>query len=410
MKAEIIAIGTELLLGHIVNSNAAYLSRQLAGLGIDVHYRTTVGDNEKRLLKTIQTTMDRADMVFTIGGLGPTEDDITAQTIAKAIGKKLTLSPNISKEIDRHFKKRGIKTPRINYRQAHIPTGSIALKNTVGTAPGLIIKSGKKTIIALPGPPRELIPMFEQSVASYLKKKHPIKHTIVSRVIKTTGLPESSVCPKVRGFLKMKGKTTVGIYAHLGQVDVKITSKAKNKTLAKKAIKSVEKKIRKTLGEIVFGVDDEALEGVVANSFLKHKKTLAIAESCTGGLTANRITNIPGSSKFFIMGITAYSNQAKTSLLNVAPSLIAKHGAVSKPVAVAMAKGIREISNSTIGIGITGIAGPTGDTKKKPVGTVFIALSTPQKTICKRFQFSGSREDIKFLTSQAVFDMLRLQK
>jgi len=407
MKAEIIAIGTELLLGHIVNSNAAYLSRQLADLGIDVYYRTTVGDNEARLLKTIQTSLNRADMVFTIGGLGPTEDDITASTIAKAISKRLTYSPSISKEIDKHFKKRGIKTPRINYRQANIPTGSIALKNTVGTAPGLIIKSGKKIIIALPGPPRELIPMFEQSVAPYLKKRFSLKYTIVSRVIKTTGLPESSVCPKVRGFLKMEGKTTVGIYAHLGQVDIKITSKAKTKTLAKKAIKPVEKRIRKKLGDIVFGTDDETLEGIIATSLLKQKKTLSIAESCSGGLIASRITNVPRSSKFFIMGITAYSNQAKTSLLNVSPKLIAKHGAVSKPVALAMAKGIREISGSAVALGITGIAGPTGGTKKKPIGTVFIALSIPKKTFCKKFQFAGSRKDIKSLTSQATLNMLR---
>jgi len=407
MKAEIIAIGTELLLGHIVNSNAAYLSRQLADLGIDVYYRTTVGDNEARLLKTIQTSLNRADMVFTIGGLGPTEDDITASTIAKAISKRLTYSPSISKVIDKHFKKRGIKTPRINYRQANIPTGSIALKNTVGTAPGLIIKSGKKIIIALPGPPRELIPMFEQSVAPYLKKRFSLKYTIVSRVIKTTGLPESSVCPKVRGFLKMEGKTTVGIYAHLGQVDIKITSKAKTKTLAKKAIKPVEKRIRKKLGDIVFGTDDETLEGIIATSLLKQKKTLSIAESCSGGLIASRITNVPRSSKFFIMGITAYSNQAKTSLLNVSPKLIAKHGAVSKPVALAMAKGIREISGSAVALGITGIAGPTGGTKKKPIGTVFIALSIPKKTFCKKFQFAGSRKDIKSLTSQATLNMLR---
>ncbi len=407
MKAEIVAIGTELLLGHILNSNTAYISRQLAGLGIDVFYHTTVGDNKARLKKTVQTALKRSDIVFTIGGLGPTEDDITVRTISEATHIKLEYRQSISKKIDLHFKKHKIKTPRINYRQAYIPKTAKVLENAVGTAPGLIIKVKEKTLISLPGPPRELMPMFEKSVAGYLKKNFPSGHIILSRLIKTTGLPESSVCPKVEDLLKMGSDTTLGIYAHLGQVDLKITAKAKNKLTAKKAILPIEKIIRRHLGSIVFGADSETLESVVGGLILKHKKTLSVAESCTGGLIANRITSVPGSSKYFSLGITAYSNQAKKTLLNVPGEVIDKNGAVSRKTAIAMAKGIKDLTQTHMAIGITGIAGPTGGSKKKPIGTVFIALVTDNKTSCQEFHFLGPREDVKFQASQAALNLIR---
>jgi len=291
------------------------------------------------------------------------------------------------------------------------------MRNNVGTAAGLIIKEGTKTLILLPGPPRELMPVFETSAAPYLRRQSKAKYTLLSRVIKTTGLPESAVCPKVSKFLKMEGSVTVGIYAHVAQVDVKITAKAKTITACKKKIAPIERQIRKKLGSIVFGADDETLESLVGKLLIKKRKTLAVAESCTGGLIANRITDIPGSTKYLLMGTTTYSNEAKTTLLGVPPELIRKHGAVSRQVAMAMAKGTLNLSGADIAIAVTGIAGPSGGTKRKPVGTIYIALAMAPSPIpspplgervrVRGYNFSGTRQDIKYQASQAALDMIR---
>lgn len=408
MQAEIIGIGTELLLGHLVNTNAAYLSRQLANLGIDVFFHTTVGDNRTRLLNTLTQALGRSDIAITTGGLGPTVDDITVETISKFTKRRLTFNKTVSRRIERHFARRKMKMPRNNLRQAYIPKGSRALKNDVGTAPGLIVKLGKKTLVALPGPPRELIPMVERDLVPYLKKLFPkTKWLIKSHLIKTTGLPESAVCPKVKDLLKMGPKTTVGIYAHLAEVHLKITTKQKNLKEANRAIAGVERKIRARLNNYIFGVDEETLEGKVGQLLSQKKLTIAIGESCTGGLIANRITEVPGSSNYFKMGVVAYSNDTKTSLLGVPDELIQSHGAVSKQVAITMAGSVKKIAGTHIGIGVTGIAGPSGATGTKPVGLVYIALATDRKQICKEYHFIGTRPEIKFQASQATLDMIR---
>jgi len=401
MRAEIISVGTELLLGHIVDTNTVYLSQKLASLGIDTYYQSTVGDNTARLVAALEQALSRSDLIITTGGLGPTVDDVTLFAIGSATSRALVFNKNIEKGIIKYFKKRGIKKiPDDAKKQAHIPRGARWFKNAVGTAPGILVNYGKKILIALPGPPRELIPIFEKNVTPYLKSAGFAGKTIIkTKTLKVVGLVEVEVNKRVRDILSIGPDTTVGIYAHLGQVELKITSKAKNEKEADREIEKIEKKIRKRLGKSIYGTDNDTLESVVGKNLSKKKKTLSVAESCTGGLIGNRITNVSGSSKYFKMGLVVYSNKAKTDLLDISPQKIKKYGAVSKEVALLMAQNIKKSSGTSIALGVTGIAGPKGGTKTKPVGLVHIALVTDNKKIAKKFKFTGNREEIKHLTA-----------
>ncbi|MFA5339634.1 MAG: competence/damage-inducible protein A [Candidatus Omnitrophota bacterium] len=407
MKAEIISIGTEILLGQILNTNQQWLSLKLAELGVDVYYQSTVGDNPERLARAIRQGLLRSDIVITTGGLGPTVDDITLEAISRAMPKKLIFHRAIASKIKSHFGSQCLNMPSGNLRQAHIPEGAKVLANNVGTAPGFIVEEAGKMLIALPGPPRELNPMFERYAMPYLRKKAGTDRVIRIRTIKMTGLPESAVDLKVKDLLESPPPVTVGIYAKPALIELKITAKAKNEKAAKTLIDRIDKKITARLKGYVFGRDNETLEGAVGKILAANAKTLAIAESCTGGLISTRITDIPGSSRYFRMGVVAYSNDAKISQLCVSPGTISKYGAVSRQTAVEMAKNIRDISGADIGLSVTGIAGPGGATKAKPVGLVYIALAIPGKTIWKVFRFRGDREMIKFRSSQAALDLLR---
>ncbi|MBL7156717.1 MAG: competence/damage-inducible protein A [Candidatus Omnitrophica bacterium] len=409
MRAEIISIGTEILLGHIVNTNTAYLSKKMALLGIDVYRHTTVGDNPMRIVSLLKEALSRSDIVFTTGGLGPTVDDITLNAIGSALSRSLVFNKGIEKSIAKHFRKRGLKkAPKDAVKQAYIPRGARWFENKVGTAPAVLVEYGKKLIVALPGPPRELIPLCEKNIIPYLKRKGLAGNwTIKTKAIKTVGLVEAEVNRAVKDLLSMGPETTVGIYAHLGEVDLKITSKAKSEKSANRDIKKVEKTIRKRLGKYIYGTDTETLEYALGTMLEKKKKTLAIAESCTGGLIANRITNISGSSKYFKMGVVAYSNKSKINLLGVSDAKIKKSGAVSGGVALDMAKGIKNLSKSDIAIGITGIAGPKGKAKKKPIGLVYIALISDKVKVVKEYRFKGTREEIKLQSSIAALDLAR---
>jgi len=373
MKAEIIAIGTELLLGRIINTNTAYLGRKLAELGIDLYYQTTVGDNPERLIESIKRSLVRSDIIILTGGLGPTVDDITVETVKAIAGR------------------REIKW----------------IANKVGTAPGLIIEETGKALICLPGPPREMEPMFEKEIVPYLKKRFGLSSILKTRVIRTTGLAEIRVNGIVKGLLTLKPPTTVGIYARLGEVDLVIMSKAKNDRQAAKAIGPIEKKIQSRLKDHIFGFDGETLESAVGKALRKKKKTLAIAESCTGGLISDRITDVSGSSDYFLAGLVTYSNRSKENLLAVSKSALQRYGAVSRQAAAQMASGAKRLIKADIGLAVTGIAGPKGGTKAKPVGLVFIAFVDGKKKIVKRFRFKGSRQEIKFQSSQAALDMIR---
>ncbi|MBN2453397.1 MAG: competence/damage-inducible protein A [Candidatus Omnitrophica bacterium] len=408
MKAEIISIGTELLLGQIVNTNAAYLSRKLAELGIDLYYQTTIGDNSQRLVQTLRKSLIRSDIILLTGGLGPTVDDITMEAVANLIGKPLILNRAILKDIKRYFLSRGFKPPHGNDRQARVPEGAKCLRNKVGTAPGLIIEHLGKVIICLPGPPREMAPLFEDGVVKYIRKRWGRGAVIRTRTIKTVGLPESRVNTIVKDLLELTPPTTVGIYAKLREVHLVIMAKANTEKAASSAIAKVEKKIVLRLGKHIFGYDDETLEDIVGWKLIDKKLTIAVAESCTGGLISSRLTDASGSSKYFIMGAVPYANEVKIKHVGVSADTLKRYGAVSRQVALEMARGIRSIMGVDIAIAVTGIAGPTGGTPRKPVGLVYIALVAEKRRIVREFRFDGSRKDIKWQTSQAALDIIRL--
>lgn len=375
-------------------------------MGIEVCYHCSVGDNPKRLSSVLKEALARSDIVITTGGLGPTVDDITIETISKVIKKKLIFKKKIYKKIMDHFDRRKIEMPPINRRQAYIPDGSKDLINPVGTAPGVISETNGKVLIALPGVPQEMKSMMAD-VIDYLKDRYPSKATIETRIIKVVGLPESATCEKVQDLLKTEGDVTVGIYPHTAWVDLKINAKARDKRAAGRKIDPIEKEITSRLGNFVFGTNDETLEGVVGELLTTAKLTISVAESCTGGLIADRLTNVAGSSKYFTMAYVAYSNQAKVSQLGVSKKTIERYGAVSSQVAIAMARGVKKIAKTDLALGVTGIAGPTGATRQKPIGLVYIALSSPQDEQWRRFNFTGDRLAIKLEASQAALDMVR---
>lgn len=407
MKAEIISIGTELLLGHIVNTNAAYLSRNLAEIGIDLYYQTTVGDNPERLIHITRKALTRSDIVILTGGLGPTVDDITMESVARLTNRPLILNKSVLKDIKRYFKSKGFKTPPGNDRQAMVPEGAKCLHNKFGTAPALIIEHLGKVIVCLPGPPREMEPLFEDGVTRYLKKKFKSGARIRTRTIKIIGLPESRVNAVVKDLLKLPPPTTVGIYAKLREVHLVIMAKAESDARAAKAIASVEKKISSRLKSHIFGYDDDTLESVVGRGLIKNRLTLSVAESCTGGLLSKRLTDIAGSSGYFMTGIVTYSNESKENFLGVTGAYIRKYGAVSKQVCGQMASGIKHFACTDIGLGITGISGPAGGSSRKPVGLVYISMASDKKLIVEEFKFKGLRQDIRWQASQAALDMIR---
>ncbi|MCX6344062.1 MAG: competence/damage-inducible protein A [Armatimonadetes bacterium] len=410
MRAEIVSVGTELLLGQIVDTDAAYLSKLLPDLGIDMHYRVTVGDNTGRLADAIRQALGRADIVFTIGGLGPTQDDLTKETVAQVVGDEMVLHEEAAEHLRSFFASRGMDMPESNLKQAMIPVRGRVLENPLGTAPGAAFETEDgKVVIVLPGPPRELVPMVKERVIPYLKERIGENTCIIrSRMLKIAGIGESSVEDKVKRLLS-SANPTVAPYASLGEVHLRITAKADSAAEADMLIDEMDRKVVGALGEkVVFGRNDDTLESVVVKSLVARGLTLAIAESCTGGLIANRITDVPGCSETFLAGVVSYSNNAKARLLEVCEQLISEHGAVSVEVAAAMAEGARRASGADIGVSTTGIAGPGGETPTKPVGLVYIALSNDEGTVTEKFQFAGTRMDIKQRASQAALDMLRM--
>jgi nicotinamide-nucleotide amidase len=421
IQAQIICIGNEIMLGHIANTNAQFVSERLSKIGIKTAKHIDIPDIPDVIVSSIRKALNESQIVILSGGLGPTVDDITLECIAKTLDKKLIPNKKITQQIKTHFKNRRLKMPKNNLRQALVPEGAIPIDNTIGTAPGLIIpipspfplpkgeraRVRGKVLIAFPGVPFELYPMFENTALPYLKKNFPTGLIIKSRLIKITGLAESKVDEMIEDILKISGNIEMGIYPHPEEIHVKITVTDKNEKSADLIINKIQKKISTRLKDYIFGYDNEKLEEIIGKMLLKSKKTLAIAESCTGGLLANRITDAPGSSNYFKLGLVTYSNESKNKLLNIQIKTIKKYGAVSKEVASLMAKNVRILAEADYGIGISGIAGPSGATPKKPIGLVYIALSTKNKTICREFHFIGTRSLIKYKSTQAALDMIR---
>jgi len=407
IKSQVIRIGNEILLGHIKNTNASYISKNLSDVGIKTTRQLSISDDPEDIICSIKKSLMDSDVVVLSGGLGPTVDDLTLECISRALNKRLILRKEVANHIKRHFAKRKLNMPANNLRQAFIPEGARYILNNIGSAPGLIIPLQQKVLIALPGVPFELYPMFKKTILPYLIKRFRPDRIIKSRVIKITGLPESKVNEKIEDILKISGSVQMGIYPHPEEITVKITVTEKSRKKADTVIKKIENKIKTRLKDYIFGYDDDRLEEIAGNLLLKRKMTLSIAESCTGGLLSSRITDTPGSSKYFRMGLVTYSNASKNKFLGIPLKTIREYGAVSKNIATLMVKNMRSLTKTDVGIGITGIAGPTGATKKKPVGLVYIALSSKRKTICKEFRFLGQRDIVKHKTTQMALDIIR---
>lgn len=406
MKAEIIAIGTELLLGDIVNSNAQFLAKELAILGIDVYHQVVVGDNEQRILNCFKQAFERCDIIITTGGLGPTQDDLTKEMAAKYFNKELFLHSESLNEIENYFKKNNRKMSKNNIKQAYFPKDSIILPNACGTAPGAIIKGdNNKTIIVLPGPPKEMKPMFTNYVLPYLKKI--IDSVIVSKVLRIVGIGEGHMAELLGDIIENSENPTVAPYAKESDVTLRITAKAKSEEEAQKLIIPIEEKIRQILGDNVYGAGDTTLETVVAESLIEKKLTIATAESCTGGMLAGTLINYPGISEVFLEGVVTYSNDAKINRLGVNKNTLIRFGAVSEETAKEMAEGIAKTAGTNIGVSTTGIAGPGGGTEEKPVGLVYVGLYINGKVKVKKFNFQGERQAIRIKAVISALDWLR---
>lgn len=405
MRAEIIAVGTEILLGDIVNTNAQFLSSELANLGIDVYNQSVVGDNEERILEAFKNAFKNSDLVITSGGLGPTEDDLTKEVAAKYFDKKLTLHEPSLNAIKDYFEKRGKKISENNYKQAYFPSDCVVLPNNCGTAPGAIMEYDEKIIIVLPGPPKELKAMFNESVLPYLKKKS--SNVIVSRVLRLIGIGEGDMSNRVKDIIDESKNPTVAPYAKDTDVILRISAKANNEEEAKLMIKPVEAKIREKLGEYIYGVDNESLEDIIGDMLVKNNYTISTAESCTGGLVAGTLINYPGISKCFIEGAVTYANEAKIRSLGVSKEILENYGAVSYECAEAMARGIAKKTGTDIGISTTGIAGPGGGTLEKPVGLVYIGLYFKGEVIVKKCNLTGDRQKVRNRAVVSALELLR---
>lgn len=407
MKAEIIAVGTEILLGDIVNTNAQFLAKELAKLGIEVYHQSVVGDNEERILEAFERAFKESDIVITSGGLGPTPDDLTKEMAAKYFGKELVPHEESLKMLEQYFKAYGREVTEGNRKQAYFPKDAIILDNPNGTAPGAIIKGDdNKVIIVLPGPPREIIPMFTEKVVPYLKQS--TNSMLYSKVLRIFGIGEGHMTDKISDILKSQTNPTVAPYAKEVDVTLRITAKAKDEEEAKILIEPMENKIREILGEDIYGEgENTTLEEVVAKLLLEKNLTIATAESCTGGMLASRLINYPGISEVLMEGAVTYSNEAKMRRLGVKKHTLDTYGAVSEETAREMAEGIAREAGTNIGISTTGIAGPGGGTEEKPVGLVYIGLSINGNTKVKKFILNGNRERIRVRTVMNALDFIR---
>lgn len=405
MNAEIIAVGTEILLGDIVNTNAQFLSKKLAQMGISVYHQSVVGDNSNRLKEELNESFKRSDIVITTGGLGPTKDDLTKEIGAEYFNKEMILNEESLETIKNYFKKQGRKLSKNNEKQAYFPKDSIILPNNFGTAPGCIIEENNKYLIMLPGPPREIIPMFEQHVVPYFKKFN--EGVLISKVLKICGMGESQVVTEINHLIENQTNPTVAPYAKENEVTLRLTAKASNEEDALSLIAPLEKEIKDILGDNIYGTDSDTLEGVIGNFLIENNLSIATAESCTGGLLCGRLVNYPGISKCLVEGIVTYSNDSKMNRIGVKKETLENFGAVSEETALEMAKGVAKTSGADIGISTTGIAGPSGGTDEKPIGLVYIGYYIQGKSFAKRFVFPGNRESIRNRTVTVALDYLR---
>lgn len=409
MIVELVCVGTELLLGNIVNTNAAFLSEKCADLGLSMYYQSVVGDNEERLTGILEQAVDRSDVVILCGGLGPTQDDLTKEVAAKVMGKELIEDEHTKNCIKAYMENYmlshpGLKVTDNNWKQALVPEGAIILDNANGTAPGLIIEENGKIVIMLPGPPNELKPMFENQVSPYLNEKQP--DIIYSCMIKICGVGESMVEDRIRDLIDTQKNPTIATYAKTGEVHLRVTAKAANETEARKMIKPLVRELKLRFGADIYTTDEKkTLEECVIDLLKDQKLELTTVESCTGGALASRLINVPGASEVLKQGLITYSNKAKRKYCMVKKSTLKMDGAVSEQAAKEMARGAFENTECDVSVSVTGLAGPDGGTDEKPVGLVYIGCCYKGKTCIKEFRFNGNRSKIR---EQAVVQGLIL--
>ena len=404
MICEIISVGTEVVTGDIIDTNAPYLSKELGSLGIDVMYRTSVKDDDKTIMEVLSIAKKRAELIITIGGLGPTYDDFTKEEVAKINNLKLVRMPELSNKIKEYFEKTGRVMTENNLSQADIIEGSKVLDNDNGTAPGILLEKDGNIFILLPGPPGELRHMFENKVKPYLKGK--TGKFILEKTVKLSGIGESFVENDLKDIIERTQNPIIATYAKTGEVHIKLTSVGKDEFDAISILKPVYDKILVRFSKYIYGYDSDTLPKKVVEYLRQKNLKVAFCESCTGGYISKTITDVSGASMVFDCGMVTYSNEIKTRFAGVSPMILKEKGAVSEEVAAQMAKGIRTLSGADIGISVTGIAGPGGGTEEKPVGLVYMGFSTKNTTITKKLNFRGNREKIRLSTVNAVMSSL----
>lgn len=409
MVAEILNVGTEILIGDILNTNSRYLSLKLSEIGFDVLWHTTVGDNEKRIQLAVETALKRSDVLVITGGLGPTKDDITKEVVAAALKKDLVEDLEVRKNIEKIFKNKKVDPTENNFKQSFVIKGATVFKNEQGTAPAIAVEEDGKVVVLLPGPPEELAAIFEKDLEKYLKKFS--NFTIFSKNVHIYGLPESVVDEKVSDLL-VKKNPTVGIYAKEGEVRLRVTAKAEDRKICEDMVDLVVDSIKNRIGKYIYGIDVLNMQNALVKTFIKKNKTLAVAESCTGGLISSKIVEISGSSKIFKLGAVCYSNEAKQKILNVKKSSLDRFGAVSSVVAKEMAFGARNACCADFGVATTGIAGPQGGSVKKPVGLVYVGISSRKETKAYKLLLSNGEKDErnKIRIRAALFVMDRIRR
>lgn len=399
MITELISVGTEILLGNIVNTNSAYLSEMCARLGMDLYYQTVVGDNEERMKHTVKMALERSDTIILTGGLGPTQDDLTKEVVAQVLGMELVEDALTHRRIEEYMENYAKNNPNRkitdnNWKQAMVPKGAIVLDNANGTAPGLILEKNGKTAILLPGPPNELKPMFEEQVYPYLRKKQP--DIFYSQLVKICNIGESQIAAEIQDLIENQTNPTIAPYAKTGEVHLRITARAKDEKEGKKLVKPLVRELKIRFGKNIYATDErKTLEEAVVDLLKDQKLKLSLVESCTGGALAARIVNVPGASEVFGTGFVTYSNKAKRKLVMVKKMTLKTVGAVSEKCAREMAKGGCAASGADVCLSVTGIAGPDGGTKEKPVGTVFMGCCYQGRVRVREFHFSGNRAKIR---------------
>ncbi len=406
MTVEIIAVGTEILLGNIVNTNAAYLAEKCAALGLSCYHQDVVGDNEERLSETLKLALSRADIILLSGGLGPTQDDLTKEAAAKVFGKELYLHEPSKEAIRQFFAERKMEITENNWKQAMVPEGCIVVENPGGTAPGIIMAENGKHVVLMPGPPGELIPMFERSIMPYLAGLQ--SGVIYSQTVKICGVGESMAESMVEDLVETQKNPTIATYAKTGEVHLRVTATAQDEKEAKKLVKPVVKELKGRFGNHVYTTDNAVtLEKAVVDLLMANKLTACTVESCTGGMLSARLINVPGVSEVFKSGYVTYSNKSKRRLLGIKKNLLLKHGAVSEQIAREMAKTAASLARTDVSVSTTGIAGPDGGTPEKPVGLVYIGCNVCGKITVKECRFHGSREKIRESTVAAALSLMR---